>query len=80
MKRKITVSVGDVQRSVAKRGFDNHEKFIAAVNAELKHVFEAQGIRFYDKPGLYPLPPGRLTSQHMGVDRIITISQDIDDE
>lgn len=81
MKLTITLSVGDIQRSIAKRGqYRNHEQFKTAVNNELKLMFKRKGIRFYDKPGLYPLPHSTLSSHQIGADRIVTISQDQDDE
>lgn len=79
MKITITLSVSDVQRSIAKHGpYTNHEQFKDAVNAEIKRIFMCKGIRFYDKPGLYPLPHSTLSSHQIGADRIITISQEPD--
>ena len=81
MKITITLSVSDVQRSISKRGtYANHEQFKAAVNDELKRIFIRKGIRFYDKPGLYPLPHSTLSSHQIGADRIITISQEPDND
>lgn len=72
---KITVSVADVYHSLSGSVCANNLEH--AVNAEVKNRFIKGGILFYDKPGLYPIPPAKTTFEKSceGL-RIITIRQD----
>lgn len=72
---KITVSVADVMHSLS--GLVPSSHLEAEVNREVKHRFIRAGILFYDKPGLYPIPPAKTTFEKSceGL-RIITIKQD----
>ena len=72
-KHTVTVSVGEVYRSLPStlRTKDAEN----AVNDEVKRRFERQGIEFLDKPGLYPVPPCKMTRDKQGGSHVITISQ-----
>ena len=53
------------------------ERFLLA---EIKRIFTRQGIAFYDRPGLYPLPPCHYNARRVGGELVITITQGHDDE
>lgn len=70
-----TVSVASVYRQLSSKiKTDNIEQ---AVIDEVKRQFERSGIIFYDKPGLYPIPPSHSKYEKpcSGME-VITISQD----
>lgn len=54
----------------------NYRDIEHLVLEELKSRFEEQGIRFLDKPGLYPEPPARVIREDIGHDRFYTITQE----
>ena len=68
-----TVHVGDLYKSLP----HNHRKQNTdeQIKAMIKADFERQGIRFLDKPGLYPVPPCHMRSEMVGAFPEITIKQ-----
>ena len=76
-KHTVTVSVGEVYRSLP--GTLRTKDAENAVSDEVKRRFERQGIGFLDKPGLYPVPPCKMTRDKQGGSHVITISQWRDD-
>ena len=47
------------------------------IKAMIKPEFERRGIRFLDKPGLYPVPPYYMRSETIGAFPEITIKQGV---
>lgn len=47
------------------------------IKAMIKPEFERMGIRFLDKPGLYPVPPYHMRSEMVGAFPEITIKQGV---
>ena len=72
-KHTVTVSVGEVYRSLL--GTLRTKDAESVINTEVKRRFERQGIEFLDKPGLYPVPPCKMTRDKQGGSHVITISQ-----
>ena len=72
-KHTVTVSVGEVYRSLP--GTLRTKDAESTINTEVKRRFERQGIHFLDKPGLYPVPPCKMTRDKQGGSHVITISQ-----
>ena len=70
-----TVHVGDLYKSLPDS--------IKPADAErrikdmIKPEFERMGIRFLDKPGLYPVPPYYMRSETIGAFPEITIKQGV---
>lgn len=72
---KHTVAVVSVYKQLA--GTVKQADLDHAVTEEVKRQFEQAGIVFYDKPGLYPIPPSdelREVKACGGMD-VITITQ-----
>lgn len=69
----VTVHVSDLYKSLPK-GIkpDEVERQIKQL---IKAEFERQGIRFLDKPGLYPVTPCYMRSETVGAFPEITIKQ-----
>ena len=61
----VTVNVGDLYKSLPSN----------ARKAMIKARFEDQGIRFLDKPGLYPAAPYHMRKEDIGAFPVITIKQ-----
>lgn len=76
-KHTVVVSVGEVYRSLP--GTLRTKNAESVINAEVKRRFERQGIEFLDKPGLYPVPPCKMSREKVGGSHVITISQWSDD-
>lgn len=76
-KHTVTVSVGEVYRSLP--GTLRTKDAESTINTEVKRRFERQGIHFLDKPGLYPVPPCKMSRDKQGGSHVITISQWRDD-
>ena len=76
-KHTVTVSVGEVYRSLP--GTLRTKDAESTINTEVKRRFERQGIHFLDKPGLYPVPPCKMSREKVGGSHVITISQLSDD-
>ncbi len=51
-------------------------KAIVAVPKEVKAEFERKGIQFFDRDGLYPFVPYKMTKERVGGWLTITIKQD----
>ena len=68
-----TVSVSDLYKSLSSnaRKINVEEQIKAMIRAE----FERQGIRFLDKPGLYPAAPYHMKKEDVGAFPTITIKQ-----
>ena len=68
-----TVHVGDLYKSLP----SNTRKSTAddQIKAMIKAEFERQGIRFLDKPGLYPAAPYHMKKEDIGAFPVITIKQ-----
>ena len=68
-----TVSVSDLYKSLPSnaRKINVEEQIKAMIRAE----FERQGIRFLDKPGLYPAAPYHMKKEAVGAFPVITIKQ-----
>lgn len=73
---KHTVSVASVYKQLV--GTVKRADIDRAVNEEVKRQFERAGIIFYDKPGLYPIPPSHEYREKRACGRmdVITITQD----
>ena len=69
----VTVNVRDLYKSLP----SNTRKSTAddQIKAMIKAEFERQGIRFLDKPGLYPVPLYHMRSEMVGAFPEITIKQ-----
>ena len=76
-KHTVIVSVGEVYRSLPDTLRTKDAESV--INTEVKRRFERQGIEFLDKPGLYPVPPCKMTRDKQGGSHVITISQWSDD-
>ena len=76
-KHTVTVSVGEVYRSLP--GPLRAKDAERVINDEVKCRFGRQGIHFLDKPGLYPVPPCKMSREKVGGSHVITISQWSDD-
>jgi hypothetical protein len=74
---EVTVAVADIYRDLADSCVPAPTKE-RMVKTELKRRFKNAGIIFYDRPGLYPIPPCR-TKFKMAADgmAVITIYQQI---
>ena len=68
-----TVHVGDLYKSLPKR--INPDEVERQIKLLIKAEFERQGIKFLDKPGLYPLTPYHMKSEMVGAFPEITIKQ-----
>ena len=73
----VTVHVSDLYKSLPKR--INPDEVERQIKLLIKAEFERQGIRFLDKPGLYPVPPCKMSREKVGGSHVITISQWSDD-
>lgn len=71
---KHTVSVATVYKQLS--GKVKKDDIEQAVKDEVKRQFERSGIIFYDKPGLYPIPPSHAKHEKSpcGME-VITITQ-----
>lgn len=69
----VTVHVSDLYKSLPKR--INPDEVERQIKLLIKAEFERQGIRFLDKPGLYPVPPCHMRQETGGAFPIITIKQ-----
>lgn len=71
----VTVSVADVYRDLSDC-IAIHGAFEQMVLTEIKQRFVRAGISFYDRIGLYPIPPYQMSSvmERSGL-QIITIKQ-----
>ena len=76
-KHTVVVSVGEVYRSLL--GTLRTKNAESVINTEVKRRFERHGIEFLDKPGLYPVPPCKMSREKVGGSHVITISQWSDD-
>lgn len=68
-----TVHVSDLYKSLPKN--ISTAEVDARIKALIKAEFERQGIRFLDKPGLYPVTPCHMRSEMVGSHPEITIKQ-----
>ena len=69
----VTVHVSDLYKSLPK-GIKPGE-VERQIKLLIKAEFERQGIKFLDKPGLYPLTPYHMKSEMVGAFPEITIKQ-----
>lgn len=67
------VYVGDLYKSLPANTRKQHAD--EQIKALIKAEFERQGIRFLDKPGLYPVPPCHMRQETSGAFPIVTIKQ-----
>lgn len=69
----VTVHVSDLYKSLP----SNSQKHAVddQIKAMIKAEFERQGIRFLDKPGLYPAAPYHMKKEDIGAFPVITIKQ-----
>lgn len=56
------------------KSMEPHQAIIK-LPSEIKREFERKGITFFDRPGLYPHIPYRLTKERVGNWLVITIKQ-----
>ena len=68
-----TVHVGDLYKSLP--SITRKQTADEQIKTMIKAEFERQGIRFLDKPGLYPVPPYHMRSEMVGAFPEITIKQ-----
>ena len=66
-----------LRRHMADVPADKAEQYLTE---ELKRIFIIQGIRFYDRPGLYPVKPSLYSSTRANGNLIITIKKGISDD
>lgn len=71
----VTVHVSDLYKSLPKR--INPDEVVQQIKLLIKAEFERQGIRFLDKPGLYPVTPCHMRSEMIGAFPEITIKQGV---
>lgn len=69
----VTVHVSDLYKSLPK-GI-NHDEVERQIKLLIKAEFERHGIRFLDKPGIYPVTPCHMRSEMIGDFPEITIKQ-----
>ena len=69
----VTVHVSDLYKSLPKR--INPDEVERQIKLLIKAEFERHGVRFLDKPGLYPLTPYHMKSEMVGAFPEITIKQ-----
>ena len=68
-----TVSVSDLYKSLPSNA--RKANIEDQIKAMIKAEFERQGIRFLDKPGLYPAAPYHMKKEDIGAFPVITIKQ-----
>lgn len=69
----VTVNVGDLYKSLPSNA--RKVSIEDQIKAMIKARFEDQGIRFLDKPGLYPAAPYHMKKEDIGAFPVITIKQ-----
>ena len=69
----VTVNVGDMYKSLPSNA--RKVSIEDQIKAMIKARFEDQGIRFLDKPGLYPAAPYHMKKEDIGAFPVITIKQ-----
>ena len=69
----VTVNVGDLYKSLPSNA--RKVSIEDQIKAMIKARFEDQGIRFLDKPGLYPAAPYHMKKEDVGAFPVITIKQ-----
>ena len=71
----VTIHVSDLYKSLPSNASKiNVEEQIKAM---IKAEFERQGIKFLDKPGLYPLTPYHMKKEEIGAFPVVTIKQGV---
>ena len=68
-----TVHVGDLYKSLPSNA--RKANIEDQIKSMIKAEFERQGIRFLDKPGLYPAAPYHMKKEDIGAFPVITIKQ-----
>ena len=71
----VTVHVSDLYKSLPSS--TRKQTADEQIKTMIKTEFERQGIRFLDKPGLYPVPPYHMRSEMVGAFPEITIKQGV---
>ena len=69
----VTVHVSDLYKSLPSNA--RKVSIEDQIKAMIKAEFERQGIRFLDKPGLYPAAPYHMKKEDIGAFPVITIKQ-----
>ena len=68
-----TVHVGDLYKSLPSNA--RKANIEDQIKAMIKAEFERKGIRFLDKPGLYPAAPYHMKKEEIGAFPVVTIKQ-----